>query len=92
MTGRRRNNLVESRADLILGDELAAEEYAVHFEAQMHRGEVRKVLYISYLARAGAFLVRLCYLGFGDPAPPPAALPRHPMMLSLLATGAYRSQ
>jgi hypothetical protein len=75
MTARRRNNLVEARADLILGGTLTAKEYAVHFEAQMHRG---KVLYISYLVRAGASLVRLCYLGFGDPAPPPVALPRHP--------------
>jgi hypothetical protein len=76
MTGRRRNNLVEARADLILDGKLTAEEYAIHFEAQMHRSEVRKVFYISYLARAGAFLVRLCYVGFGDPAPPPVALPR----------------
>jgi hypothetical protein len=70
MTGRRRSNVVEARADLILGDELAAQAYAVHFEAQMHRGTVRKVLCISCLARAGASLARLCFLGFGDPLPP----------------------
>ncbi len=70
MSGRRRNNLVAARADLILGGELTAEAYAVHFEAQMNRGQVRKALYLSYLARAGAALARLSYLGFGDPLAP----------------------
>ena len=72
MTGRRRNNLVEARADLILGGELTAEAYVVHFEAQMHRGKVRKALYVSYLhfARAGVSQAALAYLGFGDPLPP----------------------
>ena len=64
MTRRQRNNVVEARAALILGGEFTIEEYAVHFETQMHRGIVRKILSNSYLyfARAGAIL-----LGF-DPA------------------------
>jgi hypothetical protein len=59
MTRRQRNNLVEARTDLILGGEFTIEEYAVHFETQMHRGAVRKILYNSYLhlARAGAVLL-----------------------------------
>jgi hypothetical protein len=62
---------LEAGADLILGGEVAAEAYAVHFEAQMYRGKVRKALYVSYLhfARAGASLARLAYLGFGDLPP-----------------------
>ncbi|HTZ27813.1 MAG TPA: hypothetical protein VMC83_27690 [Streptosporangiaceae bacterium] len=52
MTGRRRISLVEARADLILGGEPTAEAYAAHFEAQMRRGAVRKVLCIGYLARS----------------------------------------
>jgi hypothetical protein len=58
MTRRQRNNLVEARADLILGGEFTVEEYAVHFETQMHRGIVRKILHNSYLhlARVGAIL------------------------------------
>jgi hypothetical protein len=61
MTRRQRNNLVEARADLILGGEFTIEEYAVHFETQLHRGIVRKLLYNSYLhfARAGAILLGL---------------------------------
>jgi hypothetical protein len=72
MTGRRRDNLVAERADLILGGKPTAEAYAVHFEAQMYRGKLREALYVSYLhfARAGASLARLCYLGFGEPLPP----------------------
>jgi hypothetical protein len=59
MTRRQRNNVVEARADLILGGEFTIEEYAVHFETQMHRGIVRKILSNSYLyfARAGAILL-----------------------------------
>ena len=72
MTGRRRNNLVEARADLILDSKLTAKAYAVHFEAQMHLGNIRKMLYVSYphFVRAGAFLVRLSYWGFDGPLPP----------------------
>jgi hypothetical protein len=57
MAGRRRN-LVEAGADLVWRGELTGEAYAVHFEAQMHRGRVRKAPYVSYLhfARAGASL------------------------------------
>jgi hypothetical protein len=41
-----------------LGGEFTIEEYAVHFETQMHRGIVRKILHNSYmhLARVGAIL------------------------------------
>ncbi len=61
MTRRQRTKLVEVRADLILGLEFSFQEYALHFETQMHRAMVRKFLYHSYLhfARAGAALVGL---------------------------------
>ena len=61
MTRSQRNKLVAAHADLILGGDFAIEEYAVHFETQMHRSMVRKVLYNSYLhfARAGALLFGL---------------------------------
>jgi hypothetical protein len=63
---------VEARADRILGGKPATEAYAVHFEAQMRGGKMRKLLYVSYLhfARAGAYLARLSYVGFDDPLPP----------------------
>ena len=56
MIHRDRNKLVEVRADLIFADEVATEAYAAHFETQMHRSMVRKLLYSSYLqfARTGA--------------------------------------
>jgi hypothetical protein len=58
MTGRRRTQLAEQRADLILASEPGLHAYAVHFEAQMRRGTIRRVLYASYLhfACAGAIL------------------------------------
>jgi len=46
---RERNKVVEARADLILGGELTAEAYGVHFETQMRRIKLRRLLYISYL-------------------------------------------
>jgi len=72
MTGRQRNNLVEAGADLILGGEVAAEAYAVHFEAQMHRGKVRKgaLCQLPIFRPRWRVLARLAYLGFGDPPPP----------------------
>jgi hypothetical protein len=73
MTGGRRKSLVEARADLILSGKPTAEAYAAHFEAQMRRGMVRKVLCTRRLARAGAFVIRLCQLGAGDPPDGPAA-------------------
>jgi hypothetical protein len=56
MIRRQRNKLVEVRADLILTDEVTAEAYAMHFESQMHRSKVRKLLYASFLqfARSNA--------------------------------------
>ena len=58
MTRRQRDELVAVRADLILADEPAVEAYMLHFEAQLRRGKVRKLLYASYVhfARAGAIL------------------------------------
>ncbi len=58
MIRRQRNKLVEVRADLILGGEVTSEAYAMHFEAQMRRRKVRKLLYASFLqfARSGAMI------------------------------------
>jgi hypothetical protein len=55
MTGRRRTEVVEARADLILSGEASADEYAVHFEAQMRRGATRRLLYAWHVhfARRG---------------------------------------
>jgi hypothetical protein len=56
MIRRQRNKLVEVRADLILADEVSSEAYVIHFESQMRRSKVRKLLYTSFLqfARSGA--------------------------------------
>ena len=61
MTRRQRNIAVEARADLILADELLVEAYAAHFDTQMRRGKVRRLLYIGYVwfARAVRLLTRL---------------------------------
>ena len=61
MTRRQRTELVEVRADLILGGEFTASEYALHFETQMHHGSLRRMLYNSYVhfARSGAALLGL---------------------------------
>ena len=58
MTGRRRTQLVAERADLILTSELDAHAYVVHFEAQMRRSMIRRLLRASYLhfARSGTIL------------------------------------
>jgi hypothetical protein len=52
---------VEERADLILASDLGVHAYAVHFEAQMRRGRIRRLLYASYVfwARAGTILAGL---------------------------------
>ena len=49
MNGRRDTELIEARADLILADELSAKAYGRHFEAQMRRGRIRRLLYASCL-------------------------------------------
>jgi hypothetical protein len=49
MIRRQRNKLVEVRADLILADEATTEAYVMHFEAQMRRSRMRKLLYTSFL-------------------------------------------
>jgi|HubBroStandDraft_3_1064219.scaffolds.fasta_scaffold135190_2 hypothetical protein len=51
---RQRNKVVEARTDLILGGELTAEAYVVHFETQMRRIKLRRLLYISYVHFARA--------------------------------------
>jgi hypothetical protein len=58
MTGRRRSVIVEARADLILSGEGSAEAYALHFDTQMRRGTIRRLLYAGYVrfARAGTHL------------------------------------
>jgi hypothetical protein len=58
MTDWRRSALVEAHADLILSGEASAEAYALHFEAQMRRGTIRRLLYVGCVrfARAGAHL------------------------------------
>ena len=45
MTRGQRNELAEEHADLILAGELTAEAYVIHFEAQMHSGKMRKLIY-----------------------------------------------
>jgi hypothetical protein len=54
MTHRQRNIAVEARADLILTDERSVDAYAAYFEAQMHRGKVRRLLWAVYLRFARA--------------------------------------
>ena len=55
MTRRQRNELVAVRAESILADEATVKAYKLHFEAQMHRGKIRRMLYAFYLhfARGG---------------------------------------
>jgi hypothetical protein len=66
MIRRQRNKLVEVRADLILADEIEA--YATHFEAQMRRSKVRKLL-SSYLrfGRTGAVMPSFDPIGIWQP-------------------------
>jgi hypothetical protein len=64
------NRLVEVRADLILANEATVAAYAVHFEAQMRRSKLRKLLSTSYLrfARRGVAMFNLTAIGMGwDP-------------------------
>jgi len=46
---RDRNELVAVRAAFILADEPAVKAYTLHFEAQMRRGKVRRLLYAGYM-------------------------------------------
>jgi hypothetical protein len=61
MTRSQRTKVVEARADLILAVESATGEYALHFETQLRRSAVRRILYQVYLhfARSGAALLGL---------------------------------
>jgi hypothetical protein len=49
MDERRRTQMVEEHADLILASEPGMHAYAVYFEAQMRRGKIRRLLYAGYL-------------------------------------------
>jgi hypothetical protein len=54
MIRKQRNKLVEARAELILADELAAEAFAVHFKAQLRRGQgAHAALFQLYTFRPG---------------------------------------
>jgi hypothetical protein len=61
MTRGQHDKLVKERADRILDSELTAGAYAIHFESQLRRGRVRKLLYIGFLhfSRAGAIAAGL---------------------------------
>jgi hypothetical protein len=61
MTGWQRSKMVERRAALILADQPSVKDYAAYFETQMYRGQVRRLLFASYLwlTRAGTVLTRL---------------------------------
>jgi hypothetical protein len=58
MTRRQRSQLVAVRTDSIWADESTVQAYMLHFEAQLRRGKLRRLLYVSYIhfARAGAML------------------------------------
>jgi len=58
MTGWQHNMAVEARAELILTDEPSVRAYAAHFEAQLRRGTVRRLLHASYLWLRYAATVR----------------------------------
>jgi hypothetical protein len=49
MTGRRRTQLAEQRADLILASEPGLHAYMGHLQAQIHRGKIRRLVYANYL-------------------------------------------
>jgi hypothetical protein len=58
VTSGQRDKLVQERADLILGGDATVQAYATHFEIQMRRGRIRKLLCSSYrhFSRAGAMV------------------------------------
>jgi hypothetical protein len=58
MTGRQRMQLVEERADLILASKPDEHEFVVHFESQMRRGKIRRLLY-THFVRTGAIYAGL---------------------------------
>ena len=67
MIHRRRDELVEARADLVLADELAAAAYADHFEAQMHPGRVPRLPSpVRVLRRTGEVLLAILAFLFGS--------------------------
>lgn len=54
MTRRQRNELVQTRAELILVDALAAEAFVQNFEAQLRQGRLRRRLSRLWHPRRGA--------------------------------------
>lgn len=58
MTRRQRSQLVAVRAEFILADEPTVQACMLHFEAQLRRGRLRRLLAASYIhfARAGAMV------------------------------------
>jgi hypothetical protein len=61
MTRGQHDKLAKERAARILDSELTARSYAIHFETQLRRGRLRRLLYIGYLnfSRAGAIAAGL---------------------------------
>jgi hypothetical protein len=49
MTRRQRDQLVAVRTEFILADEPAVRAYMLHFESQLRRGKLRRLLYAGYL-------------------------------------------
>jgi hypothetical protein len=57
MTRRQRSQLVAVRAEFILADEPAVQAYMLHFEAQLRRGKLRRLLSASYIHFARAAML-----------------------------------
>jgi hypothetical protein len=68
MTRKQRNDLVAVRAEIILTDEPAVTEYALHFEAQLRCGRVRRRLYRCYARFVRGGMVMLGLDAKGHPA------------------------
>jgi len=49
VTRRQRSELVAVRAEFILADEPTVRAYTLHFEAQLYRSKVRRLLYAGYI-------------------------------------------
>jgi hypothetical protein len=61
MTRGQHDKLVKERANRILDSELTARSYAIHFDIQLRRGRLRRLLYLGYLnfSRAGVIAAGL---------------------------------
>lgn len=58
MTGRRRTQLVGERAAVILASEPGLQAYVAHFEAELRRGKIRRLLSIGYMHFTRAEMVQ----------------------------------